>query len=294
MPKEIETKALLSRNKKPGSWFGTHYLFNIYRGCEHHCIYCDSRSLCYKIDNFDELIIKKNAVELLRKELKSKRKKGTIGTGAMSDPYTKSEKDYLLTRGCLEVISDYNYPVHITTKSNLILRDIDLLTEINKIYASVAMTITTTDDNLASIIEPAAPSSTDRFKALGILSTVGVCTSITMMPILPFLEDTEKNILDIANKANYYGVKYIVPWIGMSLRDRQRDYYYKALDRYFPGLRQKYEKKYGDKYKCSARNMNKLGYALLEACTKYDISLKMPSYEKKVTSVQLNLLNNNH
>ncbi|NLK94204.1 MAG: radical SAM protein [Clostridiales bacterium] len=291
MAKEIEAKVLLSRNKKPGNWFGTHYIFNIYRGCEHHCIYCDSRSLCYRIDNFDEVIVKKNAVELLRKELKSRRKKGTIGTGAMSDPYTKSEKDYLLTRGCLEAIAEYSYPVHITTKSNLILRDIDLLTEINKIYASVAMTITTSDDNLAHIIEPSAPSSTDRFKALGVLSSVGVCTSITMMPILPFIEDTEENILEIVNKADYYGVKHIVPWIGMSLRDRQRDYYYKALDKNFPGVREKYEKKYGDRYSCSSRNIKKLWNILSEACAKYKISLKMPSYEEKITSIQLSLLN---
>lgn len=188
MSKEIEAKSILIRNKQPSGWFGTSYLFNIYRGCEHHCIYCDSRSLCYRINNFDELIVKKNAVDLLKKELKSKRKKGAIGTGSMSDPYTKSEKDYKLTRGCLETISEYNYPVHITTKSNLILRDVDLLQEINKIYASVAMTVTTTDDKLAEIIEPGAPSSTDRFKAIGVLSSIGVCTSITMMPILPSIK----------------------------------------------------------------------------------------------------------
>ena len=291
MNKEIEAKTLLSNNKHPMGWFGTHYLFNIYRGCEHHCIYCDSRSLCYRIYNFDELIVKKNAPELLKKELKQKRKKGTIGTGAMSDPYTKSEKNYLLTRKCLEVISDYNYPIHITTKSNLILRDLDILQEINKTYASTAITITTSDDHLAKIIEPFAPSSTERFKALEILSTLGICTSITMMPILPFLEDTEKSILDIVNKADYYGVKHIVPWIGMSLRDRQRDYYYKALDKNFPGLRARYEKRYGNRYNCNSPNAKKLYSILAEACNKYNISLKMPYYEEKITAVQLDMLN---
>ena len=291
MPKEIDARVLLSHNKKPSSWFGTHYLFNIYRGCEHHCIYCDSRSLCYRIDNFDELIVKKNAPEILNIELKRKRKKGTIGTGSMSDPYTKSEKDYLLTRKCLEVISGYNYPIHITTKSNLILRDLDILQEINKTYASTAITITTSDDQLAKIIEPSAPSPTERFKALGILSTLGICTSITMMPILPFLEDTEKNILDIVNKADYYGVKHIVPWIGMSLRDRQRDYYYTALDRKFPGLRTKYEKRYGNRYTCNSPNAKKLYSILAEACNKYNISMNMPYYEEKITTVQLDMLN---
>lgn len=292
MIKEIEGKVLLSKNKKPSEWFGTHYLFNIYRGCEHRCIYCDSRSLCYRINNFDDLIVKKNAAELIRKELKSKRKRGTIGTGSMSDPYTISEKKYMLTRKCLEVISEYRYPVHITTKSNMILRDIDILEEINKIYASVAVTITTSDDKLARIVEPASPSSTDRFKALGVLSSIGICTSITMMPILPFLEDTEENIKDIVNKASYYGVKYIVPWIGMSLRDRQRSYYYDALDKNFKGIRDKYEKKYGDRYICQAQNYKKLNYLLKDECTKHNILLKMPSYENKITSMQLDMFNN--
>lgn len=179
----------------------------------------------------------------------------------------------------------------ITTKSNLILRDIDLLEEINNIYASVAITITTTDDNLARIIEPGAPSSTDRFKALGILSELGICTTITMMPILPYIEDSEKNILDIVNKADYYGVKYIVPWLGMSLRDRQRDYYYEKLDKHSPDIHQKYEKTFGSRYRCSAINSKKLGYALLNACSKYGISLKMPTYQSKVSAVQLSLLN---
>ncbi|WP_160689279.1 radical SAM protein [Clostridium sp. C2-6-12] len=290
MSKEIEAKVLLSKNKKPSSWFGTSYLFNIYRGCEHGCIYCDSRSLCYKLDNFDELIVKKNAVELLKKELKTKRKKGCLGTGAMTDPYTLSEKKYSLTRRCLEIISEYNYPIHLTTKSNLILRDIDILQEINKIYASVAITITTNDDSLAKKIEPYAPSSTDRFKALGILSTLGINTSITMMPILPFIEDTEENIISIVEKADYYGVKHIVPWIGMSLRDRQRDYFYENLDKNFPGIKEKYEKRFGDRYKCSGRNITKLNYALKNACLKYGITLKMPSYENKSSSIQLNLL----
>ena len=153
------------------------------------------------------MTIKVNAVEIIKKELKNRRKKGCIGTGAMTDPYTLSEKKYLLTRKCLEVISNYNYPIHITTKSNLILRDIDILEEINKTYASVAMTVTTTDDIIARKVEPFAPSSTDRFKALGILSAIVICTSITMMPILPFIEDTEENIVDIVKKADYYGVK---------------------------------------------------------------------------------------
>lgn len=290
MHKEIEAKVLLSKNKSPERWFGVHYTFNTYRGCEHRCIYCDSRSLCYGIENFNDLIIKKNSVELLNKELRGRRKKETIGTGSMSDPYTISEKKYLITRKCLEVISQYNYPLHITTKSNLILRDIDILEEVNRIYASVAITITTGNDKLAKIIEPLAPTPTERFKALGVLSSKGITTSITMMPILPFLEDNKENILDIVNKANYYGVKYIVPWLGMSLRDRQRDYYYNELDRSFKGIRARYEKAYGDSYICSAINEKRLWNVLKEACTKYDIKIKMPNYDERINGTQLSLL----
>lgn len=289
MIRELEAKSILSTCKKPSQWFGVKYTFNIYRGCEHKCIYCDSRSECYGIENFDDLIVKTNAVELLKKELASKRSKGTVGTGAMGDPYTMSEKKYKLTRKALEVISDSNYPVHIITKNNLILRDIEILQEINKIYASVAMTITTTDNELAKKIEPFAPSPIDRMKALGILSMVGICTSITMMPILPFIEDTKENIIDIVKKANYYGVKHIIPWLGMSLRDRQRAYYYNKLDSIFPGIREKYEKRFGYTYNCSVNNYKKLLDILHEACDKYNISLKMPTYEHKLSSVQLNL-----
>lgn len=290
MHKEIESKTLLIKNKRPKDWFGANYIFNIYRGCEHKCIYCDSRSLCYKIDNFDDLIIKKNSVELLKKELKSKRRKGTLGTGSMGDSYTISEKKYSLMRKCLEVIAEYNYPVHVTTKSNLVLRDVDLLQEINKIYTSVAITITTGNDDLADKIEPYASTPTERFKALGILSTLGICTSITMMPILPFIEDNEENILNIVSKADYYGVKYIVPWLGMSLRDRQRDYYYKKLDEKFKGVRELYEKRFGSKYICNARSIKKLQYTLENACDRCGILLKMPLYESKISKVQLNFL----
>lgn len=293
MIKEIEGKVLLSKNKQPSGWFGCHYLFNIYRGCQHKCIYCDSRSLCYQIENFDNLNIKINAPILLEKELKSRRKKGTIGTGSMSDPYTLSEKKYELTRKCLEIIQRYNYPVHITTKSNLILRDVDLLSEINKIYASVAMTITCCDDNTAKLVEPFAPSSSDRFKALGILSTLGITTSITMMPILPYIEDSQENIIEIVKKASDCGVKYIVPYLGMTLRDRQRDYYYKKLDEIFPGVKNKYIKRYGNSCNCSVSNVKRLYYVLQNECKKYNIQLKMPSYEQKVSAVQLNFLNQN-
>ncbi len=262
---------------------------NIYRGCSHGCIYCDSRSECYRIENFEDIVVKTNAVDLLRKELATKRNKGTIGTGAMSDPYIPTEKEYKLTRNALEVIAQRRFPVHITTKSNLVLRDIDIISEINKIYASVSITITTTDDELAKKIEPFAPLPSDRLKAIGILATLGVTVGITMMPILPFIEDNIENIADIVRKAKEYGVGYIYPAFGVTLRDRQREYYYDKLDNLFPGLKSKYEKKFGNYYSCSANNIKKLKQTFYEECNKYDISTSMPSYENKVSQVQLSI-----
>lgn len=287
---EVKAKSILTTNKNPSAWFGVKYNFNIYRGCELQCIYCDSRSECYRIEDFNELTIKVNAIELLRKELASKRKKGTVGTGAMGDPYTISERKYQMTRKALEAIAEFRYPVHITTKSNLVLRDIEILEEINKVYASVAITLTTVDDELARKIEPFAPPPSERLKALGILSELGICTSITMMPILPFIEDNKKNLLDIVQQAKRYGVKHIVPYLGMTLRDRQRAYYYDKLDELFPGMREKYEKRFGDYYNCSANNSKELYAVVNEACYKVGISTKMPSYEVKLSSYQLSLL----
>lgn len=291
MIKEISAKSILSTNKSPSSWFGTMYLMNIYRGCQHKCIYCDSRSECYGIENFDAVLVKVNAVELLKKELRRKRKKGTIGTGAMSDPYTPAELTYKLTQETLKVIADNRYPVHITTKSNLILRDIDILQTINEIYSSVAFTVTTTDSSLAKKVEPFSPLPIERLKAMGILSTLGICTGITMMPILPFIEDNEENILNIVKMAKDYGAQFIYASFGMTLRDRQRQYYFDKLDKSFPDLKSKYEKKFGDSYSCHANNTHKLKNIFLEACYKYGISTKAPSYNNKITALQLSLFN---
>lgn len=228
-------------------------------------------------------------MDLLKKELRRKHTKGTVGTGAMSDPYTPVEKKYGLTRQALMVIADHRFPVNITTKSNLVLRDVEVLQEISKIHASVSFTITTTDDLLASKIEPFAPSPSARFKAMGVLSVLGICTGVTMMPILPFIEDQADNIIEIIKKAKEYGAQYIYPAFGMTLRDRQRTYYYNKLDELFPGLRPKYEQRFGTRYGCSANNAAKLKEVFQEACLKYSVSTKIPTYESKVSAMQLSL-----
>lgn len=278
MIKEIRAKKILSNLKNPDPWFGIKYNMNLYRGCEHGCIYCDSRSQCYQIDNFDIIHVKINALELLKKELSSKREKGTVGTGSMSDPYIPIEKELRLTREALKVIASYYFPVHVITKSDLVVRDKDILQDINRIYGAVSFTITTCDDDLAKKIEPRAPSPSSRYRAMEILAEAGIYTGLTMMPILPFIEDDEENIRCIVEKAAAHGARYIIPSFGMTLRDKQRAYYYKQLDRLFPELRRKYEVKYGNQYVCSVNNAHKLIGKFKELCNRYNIKIVMDKY----------------
>jgi DNA repair photolyase len=210
----------------------------------------------------------------------------------MSDAYMPIEKRYKLIRKSLEVIAEHRFPFHTTTKSNLILRDIDLLQEISKIFVSVAFTITTSDDDLAKKIEPYASMPSERFKAMGILSSLGIITGVTMMPILPFIEDNEKNIFDIVKKTSEYGGKFIYPSFGMTLRDRQRIYYYSKLDNEFPGMKEKYQKAFKERYSCGARNYKRIKKVFYEACNKFNISLDIPTYDNKLTSTQISLFDN--
>jgi DNA repair photolyase len=277
--REVQAKTLLSRVKDPGGWFGVTYNMNLYRGCEHHCVYCDSRSECYQIADFDgELLVKVNAIELLCQELVTKRAKGTIGTGSMQDPYTPSEAEINLTGRALDVIAQLRFPVHILTKSDLVLRDLDRLVEINRIHASVCFTVTTADDVLAGQLEPGAPAPSRRFRAARILSEQGIQVGITMMPILPFIEDTVENVSQIIRLAAESGVSYIVPWFGMSLRSRQREHYYRELDRLFPGTRQRYEERFGTQYSCPCPNASHLSEVFHELREAYGLATSVRPY----------------
>jgi len=170
MIKEINAKVILNPVKQPDDWFGLKYNMNLYRGCQHQCIYCDSRSECYQIENFSDVLVKVNAIDLLRDELSRKRVKGTIGTGSMNDPYMPLEAKRNLTGQALQVIAEYHFPVHIVTKSDLVLKDLDTLHEINRVYAAVSFTITTTDDQLGKKLEPGAPRVSERLAAMKILT----------------------------------------------------------------------------------------------------------------------------
>jgi DNA repair photolyase len=278
MIREIQAKVLLAYVHQPEPWFGLKYNMNIYRGCQHQCIYCDSRSECYQIENFNDVLVKVNAIDLLRKELPRKRVKGTIGTGSMSDPYLPLEAQRNLTGQALEVIADHRFPVHMITKSDLVLRDLEILRQISQVYAAVTFTITTTDDSLAKKLEPGAPPPSARLHAMQELAEQGILTGVTMMPILPFIEDTEENISQIVRLSKASGATYIIPSFGMTLRDRQRAYYYAKLDQHFPGLRKEYERRYGNQYSAPARNHAQLEAHFHSLCQEAGLNTAIPQF----------------
>jgi DNA repair photolyase len=289
MVREILAKSLLSTVPGNDAVFGLKFNLNLYRGCEHQCIYCDSRSECYQIEDFGDVLVKVNAIELLEKELSRKRIKGTIGTGAMSDPYTPTELRYNLTGQALQVIAHYGFPLHLMTKSDLVLKDLETLVQINRKQARVCFTLTTTDDSLAKKIEPGAPLPSARLEAMTILASRGIIVGVAMMPILPFIEDNSENIRQIVEKTARSGAAFILPWFGMSLRDRQRAHYYQQLDRLFPGLRKKYEQRFGNQYGCQANGARELEKIFYPLCQQFGIANQVPLFREN-RSEQLALL----
>ena len=230
---------------------GGYYGMNIYRGCTHGCIYCDSRSRCYQFTHpFEDIEVKQNAPELLEMTLKSKRKKCMIGTGAMSDPYMHCEEELQLTRRCLEIILENGFGAAVQTKSDRILRDIDLLSEINRSAKCVVqMTLTTYDNDLCRILEPNVCNTKRRMEVLEEMQRKGIPTIVWLTPILPFINDTADNITSILNECVRAGVKGIIDFgMGLTLREGDREYYYAALDKYFPGMKERYIKRYGNAY----------------------------------------------
>lgn len=287
MATEILAKTLLSSARQPDKWFGIKHTMNLYRGCQHQCIYCDSRSECYQIADFAEIQVKVNALERLSDEIRRKRVKGTIGTGSMNDPYMPIEAERRLTRGALQIIAAAKFPVHIITKSDLVLRDADILQEIQRVYAAVSFTITSADDALSKKLEPGAPVSSRRFAALKTLNENGITAGVTMMPILPFLEDSDENIRALLRMAGEAGARYVLPAFGLTLRDRQRAYFYEKLDRFFPGLSEQYRRRYGEKYWAESPRARRLGEIFNEECARLGLASKMPFYQPESEQLKL-------
>lgn len=263
----VDAKGILTANN------GFHGM-NIYRGCSHGCIYCDSRSRCYQFTHsFEDIEVKQNAPELLGKALASKRKKCMIGTGAMSDPYMHCEEQLGLTRKCLEIIKRHGFGVAIQTKSDRILRDIDLLDEINReTKAVVQMTLTTYDDELCRIVEPNVCNTRRRIEVLEEMKKRGIPTVVWLSPILPFINDTEENIRAIMEECVRVGVKGVICFgMGLTLREGDREYYYAALDKHFPGLKKKYIERYGNVYNLPSPNERQLFKIFHEICKENSI-----------------------
>ncbi len=247
---------------------------NIYRGCQHGCIYCDARSACYQMRHaFEDIEVKINAPELLENALRHKRKKCMIGTGAMSDPYIPLEMQFGLTRQCLEIIDRYGFGLAIQTKSNRIMRDMDLLKSINqKSKCIVQMTLTTYSEELCKIVEPNVCTTKQRFEVLEAMRDEGIPTVVWICPILPHINDSRENlegILDYCLKAKVKGILF---WgMGMTLREGDREYYYENLDRHFPGMKQRYIKEYGNAYQLVSETDNELSKFAKETCKKNGI-----------------------
>ena len=242
---------------------------NLYRGCTHGCIYCDSRSTCYQMNHkFEDIEVKENAIELLEDALKRKRKKCMIGMGSMTDPYIPEELKLKHTRKALEVASKYGFGITLITKSNRVLRDLDLLKEINqKTKCVVQMTLTTYDEELCKKIEPNVSTTKERIEALLTLRDAGISTVVWLTPLLPYINDTEENLLGILNyckEAKVYGI--ICFGIGVTLRDGNREYFYAQLDKKFPNLKEQYIKEYGNSYIINSKNNAKLMKIFHEFC----------------------------
>ena len=247
---------------------------NIYRGCQHGCIYCDARSQCYQMHHpFEDIEVKENAILLLEQAIKSRRKPCIIGTGAMSDPYMPLEEQLGLTRQALEVIAKYGFGATLLTKSHRVLRDLELLQRINsRTKAVVQMTLTTWDPKLCWILEPNVSDTQSRVAALKVLRDAGIPTVVWLCPIVPFLNDTPENIMQILDACRDAGVKGIVNFgMGLTLREGNREYFYAALDRHFPGLKAQYVRTYGNAYELLSPRHRELSRLFHSTCESYGL-----------------------
>ena len=285
----VQAKSILSQSNG----------MNMYRGCSHGCIYCDARSKCYQMNHaFEDIAVKENAIELLELEFRKKRRRCMIGTGAMSDPYMHIEKELEYTRRFLELADQYGFGVTLLTKSDMILRDMDLLERINKkTKCVVQMTLTTFDEDLCKMVEPNVCTTKRRYEVLKECQRRGIPTVVWMCPILPYLNDTEENVNGLMEYCRDAGVYGIINFgFGLTLREGNREYYYEHLDRHFPGLKQKYIKEFGNAYELPSPEAKKLWHFFVQKCKDYGIEYNkdkvfefLHTFEDKGAGEQLKL-----
>lgn len=277
----VYAKLLLTPLKPSDDFFYSDYNLNLYRGCSHGCVYCDSRSTCYQLDRFDQVRVKDNALSMLRSELSKKRKTGLVSTGAMSDPYNPYEKEMKITRGALMLLRQFGFGAGFTTKSDLAARDTDVLADIQQSApVRACFSITSMDDVLCAKLEPHAPLSSKRFVALYALSRAGIFSGVWLNPVLPFLTDHEQNIIEIVRRTKECGGQFIVCHFGLTLRTGNREYFYQALDKDFPGIKAKYAQAFALDYMCPSPKEAALKDTFMNECNKLKIPYAFPDINK--------------
>lgn len=273
----IPAKTILRKNKS-ADWFGSDYNMNLYKGCCHGCIYCDSRSDCYQIEDFGTVRAKENCLQILRDELRRKVRTGVVGTGAMCDPYSPFEGDEQLTLHALELLDAFEFGAHVLTKSSLIARDADIFCSIAEHSPVLCqVTVTAAEDGLSALVEPNAVRTSERLEALAKLSESGLSTGIVMTPLLPFIEDTEENVLGIVRMAKECGARSVYPMFGLTMRSGQREYFYRKLEENFPdsGLAERYAKTYGERYVCNSPHIKRLWKIFSDECQRLGLLYEM-------------------
>ncbi|MBS4785132.1 MAG: radical SAM protein [Clostridiales bacterium] len=271
----IPARTIVTRTRSE-EWFGARYNMNIYRGCSHGCIYCDSRSSCYRNPDFDTVVKKENALAIIRDELRRKVQKGVVATGAMSDPYNPFEERLQLTRHALELLWAYGFGAAVDTKSDLVVRDRDILVDIaRQMPVLVKFSITAAEDAVAARTEPRAPSSTRRFAAMARLAGDGLFTGLLLMPVLPGITDSRENIRELLRRAAGSGARFAYCYPGLTMREGQREYFYAALDREYPGLSERYRRRYGSRYRCPVPGARALWEFYREECSRLGLLTEM-------------------
>lgn len=274
----VRARSILQKVRHHGDeWFGIDYNMNLYRGCCHGCIYCDSRSECYRVDDFDRVRVKFDALAILRRELRSRRVRGVVGVGAMSDTYNPFERDLRVTRGALELLAEHGFGVSVDTKSTLVARDIDLLRAIGGAGGAVAkLTITTADDRLARLIEPHAPAPSERFAALAELAEAGVFCGVLFTPTLPWVTDDETTVRGVVEGAAAAGARFVYHMTGVTMRDRQRDHFLERVAAVDPALPDRYRRAFGDRYFCNSPRAAENRALFRALCKEHGLLWRMP------------------
>ncbi len=274
----VRARSILQKVRHHGDeWFGIDYNMNLYRGCCHGCIYCDSRSECYRVDDFDRVRVKFDALAILRRELRSRRVRGVVGVGAMSDTYNPFERDLNVTRGALELLAEHGFGVSVDTKSTLVTRDIDLLRAIGGAGGAIAkLTITTADDRLARLIEPHAPAPSERFAALAELAEAGVFCGVLFTPTLPWVTDDETTVRGVVEGAAAAGARFVYHMTGVTMRDRQRDHFLERVAAVDPALPDRYRRAFGERYFCNSPRAAESRALFRALCKEHGLLWRMP------------------